>query len=547
MRFDDRLATMLRQPAETDGARQAIWRQLVDLLAQAGERESSHREAVLDRLRAWRNAIPLAIRRSAAASLSGHILPADLIRFFAEDAPSIAAPVLTTASGSAEFWCALIPELSPVARALLRHRRDLEPEAVRALAAFGASDLVIPAPALVGAEAAATAPSPPPSPPAIAELVARIEAFRRRREEERESASVHNVAVATGEFRFETGPDGVVAWCDHPLRGAIVGISIAAAGVMGEGVDGHAAGAFRSRAAFRDARLSLAGEGGAGGEWRISAVPVFDEATGRFTGYRGTGRRPRIDERAELAGLYGTALPGDSLRQLAHEIRTPLNAIIGFAEMIDRQILGPAAEDYRERASLILGEARRLLGTIDDLDTAARLEAHVLKLDPRHVDGAAVLAGLADRLDELTRERGVTLRIEVRPELTPIDADPVSVERMFSRLLTATLGLAAEGEEIGATLGPRSDGVKSLVLRIARPEVLAGRDERALLDPGYSLDGEWPDAPVLGLGFTLRLVRGLAEAAHGLLLVEDEAFVLSLPCAKEVAHEPGESGRGPVG
>ena len=47
-------------------------------------------------------------------------------------------------------------------------------------------------------------------------------------------------------------------------------------------------------------------------------------------------------------------LDEDALRELIHELRTPLTAIIGFAEIIDGQYLGPAEHSYRERAAEIV-------------------------------------------------------------------------------------------------------------------------------------------------------------------------------------------------
>jgi signal transduction histidine kinase len=264
-------------------------------------------------------------------------------------------------------------------------------------------------------------------------------------------------------------------------------------------------------------------------------VPFFDPVDGRFVGYRGTARRPRPDETAipangQAAGLYGSALPADSLRQLVHELRTPLNAIVGFAEMIERQLLGPAAHDYRSRAAEIVGYGRRLLATVDDLDVSARVETQRLALDAGPVDTALLLARLRPDYERIAQGRGIALDVSVADELPPVDADPIAVERMFARLLAATVGLAVPGEKIGIRLDPAGSGDERFVgLRVTRPLLLAGRDERALLDPGYSPDGDWPDAPVLGLGFALRLVRNLALAARGNLEISAEGFALWLP------------------
>lgn len=534
MRFDDRLATVLAQSADSESERQALWRQLTDLLAQEPG-DAPSRQAAFARLREWRNDMPEQVRRSAAAALAWQELPDDLILFFAEDMPSIAAPVLGTAFALDAHWAQMIPQMSPVGRALLRHRRDLGPAARWALDSYGAHDLIIPAPAATAepAEPIAEADTPagglPQPAQNIAELVARIAAFREGKGEPAPIGAPLPPRVAD-EFRFEAGANGVITWCDLDARGAVIGLSISSADeTRAHGVDGQAAGAFRRRASFRDARLTIAGEGAIGGEWRISAVPVFDQVSGRFCGYRGSARRPRLNERAELPGLFGTSLPGESLRQLAHEIRTPLNAIIGFAEMIDRQILGPVNHDYRHRAELILAEARQLLATVDDLETAARIDARALKLTPRQIDAAAFVAGLGGPLGAFAAERGVAFDLTLAPGLPPLEADPVSVERMIGRLGSALIGIAAEGETVAARLEAGEAG--SVRLSFSRPAALGGRDEASLLDPSYGTEGDLPDAPVLGLGFTLRLVRGLADAIGGRLTIEGERFVLVLPTA----------------
>lgn len=556
MRFDDRLATVLAQPISDASARAAAWRQLVDLLAQRpANADTPMSLRAYEVLRAWRDVVPAAERRVIGAGFAGRTVSAALVSFFAEDNPAVVAPVIAQAQLSDEDWLRLLPGFSPSTRALMRHRRDLSDGVTRALDTLGPSDRIIGGPARpapmeqpVAKPAAAHASETTGATLQISDLVERIEAFRRGRTSNAEpQPDVSKTADPAPEplmaFRFETGWDGTILWTDCTPRGPIIGLSVATmAEERNHGVDGYAAGAFRRRSPFRDARLTIAAAGVAGGEWRISAVPFFDTINGRFLGYRGTARRPRHDERAEHppSGLYGSALPAESLRQLVHEIRTPLNAIIGFAEMIDHQILGPASIAYRERACDILSEAQRLLVAVDDLDTAARLDAHSLVLEPRRVDGAALLAALRGDVASLVDQREVQLEARIATELPPIAADPASVERMFSRLLSATVGLAAGGEHIIYALGLDGSAPSRLRFEIDRPAVMRDRDERSMLDPGYSPDGDWPDAPVLGLGFSLRLVRNLAEAAGGRLFVEPDRFVLVLPTAVDVATEVEE-------
>ncbi len=550
MRFNDMIATVLAQREEPRSALAAKWRQLVDLLAQ-GRGEAEAWEA-LDWLRETRSRVPADIRRHIAESLAGRRIWPEILAFFAEDQALVAAPLLGGARLDAEEWLELLPALTPTARSLLRHRRDLPADVRHALAGFGGSDF-----ALAGQVDAAAARNVEAVVEAgesqIRDLVARIENFRRQRETHPFAPDETQEAPPKIErFHWEAGADGTIFWVEGAPRGPLVGQSIASIAERGQfGVDGQAAGAFEKRAPFRDARFSVAGSGAVSGDWRVSGVPFFDPRQGHFLGYRGTARRPRVDEvarpegagdLAQTRGLFGTSIPAESLRQLIHELRTPLNAIVGFAEMIDGQYMGPAASAYRNRAANIMEQAQSLLSAVDDLDTAARIETRRLQLDESFVDAVALLCRLHDAYERVAHQRGSRISIEIERDLPPARVEQGAAERMFARILAATIGLAGEGETIGATMAQAEmvtgelAGRKMLCLAIDRPRAIAGLDERALLDPGYSPEGDWPGAPALGLGFALRLVRNLAEAVGGALVIGEARFFLYLPLLPEPAE-----------
>jgi len=556
-------------------------------------------------LRSVRAEMPVELRLAAGRGLAGRRVPPDLVLLFAEDLPHIAAPMLGHVILATQQWLDLLPRLNPSARNLLRNRRDLGADVEKALERFGSSDFLIPGPvqtpqtslaplaapieALVAESrnsdarplafepdaipadpdrgdpkpaSAQVAVSPIPaampmsnSESQIRELLSRIETFRTRHPQTSPSEGVATEPAQTGDpaepvasvsgFRFETGVDGVISWVQGAPRGPLIGETIAvAAHQTDHGVDGHAAGAYRSRTPFRDARLTIAGHGPASGEWRISAVPFFDQKDGRFSGYRGTARRPRADESATAMG-GDPAVPdpnrNDSLRQLAHELRTPLNAIIGFSEMIEGQMRGPAAAPYRSRAQDILEQSKKLLSAVEDLDLVASARADAAG-GPSAVDAASILTRLHANFETVARERASGLAFRIDSTLPPVAVDAPTVERMLSRLLAATIAMAGEGEHISVDLQRDPRRATHLLLTIMRPRALDGRDEKMLLDPGYNPGGNWPDAPVLGLGFALRLVRNLAIASGGMLEIDTTRFHLSLP----LRHDDGRAEQGAV-
>ncbi|ATY34403.1 sensor histidine kinase [Sphingomonas psychrotolerans] len=537
---------------------QSVWRQLVDLI---GRRRVPPATRAMATLRAIRADVPLPVRAASARAVEFADPPAPLVRLFAQDDISIAIPVLRSARLTAPEWIQLLPDLSPTARSVLRNRRDLGPDVRRALESFGPIDLVLPdgvtqastevvdrsvgsiAEPRSGAQnpemdhsdritAAASAARPvrPVAQPAegedsgpfeIAEVVARIDAFWRHREEAGPVAPP--APPRAEEFRFETDEKGVIRWVDGVSRSALIGLSLdLAREADGAQVDGIAAGAFRRRAGFSTARMLIDGGSDAAGDWLISAVPVFDPANGRFTGYRGTARRPRIDERAEPVRTP-TGSPAESLRQLVHELRTPTNAIAGFAEMIETQMLGPVADVYRERANVIRTEARELLGAIDDLDLAARIDSDALALTPDRVALRPLLAAIADDLAPLLELRGSMIALPVEDHV--VTGDRRAVERLLSRLMATLVSASVPGERIGVKMALESD--RGVAVAVDRPKALADYPGDSVL----GIDDEREDATLLGTGFALRLSRNLARELGGSLIIGPATLTLRLPAA----------------
>ena len=139
---------------------------------------------------------------------------------------------------------------------------------------------------------------------------------------------------------------------------------------------------------------------------------------------------------------------------------------------------------------------------------------------------AAIAVRICAQHGATLASRDVALVLDAPTFAAPVAAATTSVERMMSRLLAAVSAVAAPGETVSAIVGTKAG---STAFSLTRPLALAARDEPALLDPGYGPDGDWPDAPLLGLGFTLRLVARLATKAGGSLTILPDSFALHLP------------------
>ncbi|MEJ8629447.1 hypothetical protein P0F65_05640 [Sphingomonas sp. I4] len=169
----------------------------------------------------------------------------------------------------------------------------------------------------------------------------------------------------------------------------------------------------------------------------------------------------------------------------------------GFAELIESELLGPVAPVYRDRASAIRAMAADLLASVEDLDTAARIEGHVLDLRPTVVPLAPLIQRVLTELRPLAELRRAEIRFD--PPSSPIAAlaDDRASERLLTRLFSVLLSNCVVGERLSASLGI-DQGMAAL--KVDRPLALTIEAEAALLsDAG---DEEQRDgAPLLGTGF----------------------------------------------
>jgi len=535
MLFDDRLATVLRSPAQGEAAARTQYRQLLDLLGtMPGEAAGTLVGDAYERLGELAEALPPPVQSAILRAPGLRLRNRALVAWLADGEPQAAAAAMATAQLDEDDWCDLIPRLSMTARGFLRHRRDLPAGARQVLDRLGVKDLVLPQPTgPVLAQSPLPGELPADDLPAEAEagigaLVRRIEAFQRAR---RTGAGAPQLPLGDvspdepgprdGAFDFATDAEGIVVWADPAMAPLAVGMRLGEGGPAATvALDLEAAKAMRRRLPLYAARIAVVGPPEIAGHWRLDAAPAFTPETGAFVGYLGRMRRPGR-ARPDDAGVASTA---ERMRQLLHELRTPVNAIQGFAELIQQQMFGPAPNEYRALAAAVAVDAARLLAGFDEIDRLARLESHVLTLVAGRSDMRDVVSQLLHRLEGVLRPRSARIELGVSGTTFATGLDEGEAQQLAWRLLATLAGALAPGEVIDLTLA--SDG-EYLSLTADLPVVLLGEE-----DLFAAIAGAQPrtvSAGMFGTGFTLRLARAEAVAAGGSLERRDDTLRLTLP------------------
>jgi len=504
----------MTQPVADAHDRTVRWRQLVDLLSRPhDEIDPALLDAALTMVRTGMRSVARPIRAATARSIAGRAAEPRLIAIFAGDRLEVAAPLLAAAPLDDAGWVEVMEAASKEVAAFIRTIRGDQAPQAKAVSE--------------------TAPLDEEEPrPSIGEIAARIERLKSKRETAEpepeafppaqfEPAAPVQPATGPGLFRWECDASGEIGWVDGAPRVALIGRSLPSE----EGAPRELVRAFADRVTFEDTPMNLPSPA-LEGEWRLSGIPAFSPVDGRFLGFRGIARRDGEHEPPALVPGAGNPLAGDAeaLRETIHEIKTPLNAIIGFAEIIDGQYLGPAHRNYRERAAEIVAQARMLLAAIEDLDFAARLQSRKTG-EGDAVPLAEIIPPLAEDLAAKALARGVQLRMA--PQLGQLRAkvDHDLAARLLKRFLGAIVESAAPHDLIHIDA---KEGRGRLAVTVSRPAATLHLGDSQLFDPSYATAAEG-EGSRLGLGFALRLVRVLARLAGGDLSLSASELTLMLP------------------
>ena len=212
----------------------------------------------------------------------------------------------------------------------------------------------------------------------------------------------------------------------------------------------------------------------------------------------------------------GEAAMGQRIAEVSHELRTPLNHILGFAEMIERQIFGEIGARYVEYAALIRTSGTHLLGLVNDLLDLSRIEAGRYELELETIDVRSIVDEVVRLSADAAQKKNIELGMVTPEAPLMVHADARSIRRMLINTLGNAVKFTPDGGRV--IVRARAEGGVLLLETIDNgpgiPEA-----ERARLGVAYERGSGGARAEGTGLG--LSLVRALAALHGGALSFHD--------------------------
>ena len=240
-------------------------------------------------------------------------------------------------------------------------------------------------------------------------------------------------------------------------------------------------------------------------------------------------------------GMESERLRSALLSAVSHDLRTPLTVLVGLADALTlaRPALSPTALDS---ALAIRDQALRLSGLVNNLLDMARLQTGKIVLNREWQPLEEVVGSSLQAMAGILAGR--ELRVDLAPNLPPLEFDAVLLERVFCNLL-----------ENAAKYAPQGDIVIAAQVVGEEVEVSVGD-----AGPGLPPDGETTvfdlfergrhagtTSAASGVGLGLAICRAIVEAHGGRISAQRRAeggtrmvFTLPLGTPPVLEEETGE-------
>jgi signal transduction histidine kinase/DNA-binding response OmpR family regulator len=237
------------------------------------------------------------------------------------------------------------------------------------------------------------------------------------------------------------------------------------------------------------------------------------------------------------------ALKSRFFSNIAHEFRTPLTLILGPLE----NLLAGSRAGSREHALLQLAgtHSARLLALVNQLLDLSRLEAGVVRLDPRRGDVMPFLKGTTYSFLSLAEQKDIALGFTAGTEALVMDYDRDKLEKVMNNLLSNAFKFTPAAGRVHVSAGEVAGPSPHLRVSVQDSGVGIPAEQLPRVFDRFYQAGNQPGGGPAGSGIGLALAKELVEMHGGTLLVEPNpergtTFTFTLPISRQA---PAESPR----
>ncbi|MGF1603736.1 MAG: ATP-binding protein [Thermosynechococcaceae cyanobacterium] len=222
-------------------------------------------------------------------------------------------------------------------------------------------------------------------------------------------------------------------------------------------------------------------------------------------------------------------LKDDFLSTVSHELRTPMSNIKMAIHMLNQF---PLEERQTRYVKILEAECSRETDLINDLLDLQRLEADTEPMPTETLNIAAWLPGVLEPFQSRTCDRKQILTLDCQPDLTTVQSNRISLERILAELLNNACKYTPNGGEVYFKIALFQTTKPSVRLQVTNQAEIPASELPRIFDKFYRVPNAdpWKQG---GTGLGLALVQKLVEQLQGEIAVTSingrTTFTVDLP------------------
>ncbi|MFH2202701.1 MAG: ATP-binding protein [Elusimicrobiota bacterium] len=215
----------------------------------------------------------------------------------------------------------------------------------------------------------------------------------------------------------------------------------------------------------------------------------------------------------------------------AHDLRHPLTVIMGYAEMIQQDVLGDDRAARDDALGKITDAAKMMNRVLEELLDVSTIQSGHLSLDPRPIDSGEFLRRTVAKYAMLGKKKSIAVSCAAADDLPGICADPERIDQVLSNLISNAVKFSHPNTQVKVT-GERKSGEVRISVRDQGQGIPA--DALPQLFEEFGAVGVKPTAGEKSTGLGLAIVKKIVRAHGGRIWAEStpgkgSAFTFVLP------------------